>query len=464
MPDRLRLAWFTPLPPERSGIATYSVELLPLLADQFSIDIFVDQPGAQSPHLRTPVFDAHDFVWKHAREPYDLVVYQLGNAICHDYMWAYFARYPGLVVLHDAQLHHARARALLQQKRPGDYRAELAYDHPTAPDAVAELGVEGLLGSTTYFWPMLRVPVETARLVAVHSAWLARELEHTFPSARFETIRMGVSDPLETASPDARRAVLERHGLSPDTVVFAAYGGVTPEKRIPRILKALPSVVAVEPRAQLLLVGAAADYYDALADARDWGVANHVTLIGHASDREFSNYLVAADICLCLRWPSACETSSAWLRCLAAGKPTVITDLAHTAEVPTLVTRGAWSPSHLGSLASRAERPDPIAVSIDILDEDGSLALTMRRLARDPGLRRRLGERARDYWSQRHTIAAMVQDYTRAMTAAAAEPSPPRGISLPKHFRDSGRSHARTLLQPFGVRPDLLTEDYPDRG
>ena len=464
MPDRPRLAWFTPLPPERSGIATYSVELLPLLADRFSIDVFVDEPGIPSPHPRTPVFGAHDFVWKHARDPYGLVVYQLGNATCHDYMWAYFARYPGLVVLHDAQLHHARARSLLHQKRHDDYRAELAFDHPTAPDAVAELGVEGLLGSTTYFWPMLRAPVVTARLVAVHSAWLARELEHTFPSARFETIRMGVSDPLETASPDARRVVLERHGLSPDAVVFAAYGGVTTEKRIPRILNAFGSVVAVEPRAQLLLVGAAASHYDALADARDRGVADHVILVGYVTAREFSSYLVAADVCLCLRWPSACETSAAWLRCLAAGKPTVITDLAHTGDVPTLVTRGAWSPSHLGSLAAGAERPEPVAVSIDILDEDDSLSLTMCRLARDRGLRRRLGERARAYWSRNHTVAAMEEDYERVLTAAAAAPSPSADPSLPRHFRESGRDHARALLQPFGVRPDFLAADHPDRG
>ena len=463
MPDRPRLAWFTPLPPERSGIATYSVELLPLLADGFSIDVFVAEPGVPSPHPRTPVFGAHDFVWKHARDPYGLVVYQLGNATCHDYMWAYLARYPGLVVLHDAQLHHARARSLLRQKRRDDYRAELAFDHPTAPTAVAELGVDGLLGSMTYFWPMLRAPVGTARVVAVHNPWLARELENAFPAARFETIRMGVSDPLETAARDARRVVLERHGLSQDAVVFAAYGGVTPEKRIPQILTGFGSVVTVEPRAQLLLVGAAAGHYDALADARDRGVADHVTLVGYVNDREFSSYLVAADVCLCLRWPSALETSASWLRCLAAGKPTVVTDLAHTGDVPTLVTRGAWSPSHLGSLTARATRPDPIAVSIDLLDEDGSLSLTMCRLARDPGLRRRLGERARAYWSRRHTVAVMAEDYERTVTAAAAAPSPSPGRSLPKHFRENGRGHARALLQPFGVRPDFLAADHPDR-
>jgi len=60
-----------------------------------------------------------DFLWKARRDPYDLVVYQLGNAPCHDYMWGYLAAFPGLVVLHDARLHQARARALLQQDLSG---------------------------------------------------------------------------------------------------------------------------------------------------------------------------------------------------------------------------------------------------------------------------------------------------------------------------------------------------------
>jgi len=96
----VRIAWFSPFPPERSGIATYSAEIVPLLSSAHRID-------------RVPELGAHDFVWKHRRDPYDLVVYQLGNAPCHDYMWAYLAAFPGLVVLHDARLHHARARRLL---------------------------------------------------------------------------------------------------------------------------------------------------------------------------------------------------------------------------------------------------------------------------------------------------------------------------------------------------------------
>ena len=74
-------------------------------------------------------------MWKHRRNEYDLAVFQLGNAGCHDYMWGYLFRYPGLVVLHDAQLHQARALALTRRWKPRreDYLAEFRANHPDAP-------------------------------------------------------------------------------------------------------------------------------------------------------------------------------------------------------------------------------------------------------------------------------------------------------------------------------------------
>ena len=459
----MRLAWFSPLPPEPSGIAAYTSELLPELAGDHAIDCFTDRRSSGHVAGARDVHDAHDFVWRHAREPYDLAVYQLGNSTCHDYMWAYLAHYPGLVVLHDAQLHHARGKALLKRHRDDDYRAELAFDHPDAPAGVAELGIYGRLAAATYFWPMLRAPLEMARLAAVHSPWLARTLSDDHPAAVIETIRMGVADPLPATPPDAGRTIRERHGLTADAVVFSAFGGVTPEKGIASILGALPSVVAAEPAAHLMLIGSEAEHYDAVADARRRGVADRVTLTGFVDDADLPTYLAAADVCLCLRWPTAHETSASWLRCLAAGKPTVITQLAHTTDVPTLVTRGAWSPSHLGPSAAMRDPADaePIAGSIDILDEKVSLALTMRRLARDGGLRRRLGVRARAYWSRHHTLAHMAADYTRVLSDGAGRPATTAGDDRPLHLRRDGADTAREILRPFGVASDVVSTTGP---
>src|SRR5262245_16797459 len=237
-----RLAWFSPLPPERSGIAHYSFELLPGLASEYPIDVFVgtNPSGHPSPDPRISVFDAHDFVWKHFRQPYELVVYQMGNSPCHDYMWPYLTRYPGLVVLHDGQLHHARGRLLMRQRRYDDYCDELRFNHPTANATIPELGIAGLLGELTYQWPMRRLIVDTARCVLVHNQWLAEQIRDEQPHVRVDVLEMGV--PAREAGIDARPRVRGRHGLGADDIVFLALGGITPEKRIGPALRSLAAV------------------------------------------------------------------------------------------------------------------------------------------------------------------------------------------------------------------------------
>src|SRR5512133_1138900 len=119
----MRLAWFSPMPPVASGIAACSAELVDELAAHHAVDVYVHEtaPG-QSPvrrdaHSRARVLSAHDFVWRQRAEPYDLPVYQIGNSSHHDYIWPYLFRYPGLTVLHDAHVHHARAASLLRTRR-----------------------------------------------------------------------------------------------------------------------------------------------------------------------------------------------------------------------------------------------------------------------------------------------------------------------------------------------------------
>ena len=414
----MRLAWFSPLPPTRSGIAAYTVEIVPRIAGEGHLVERFDE--------RT----AHDFVWKARRDPYDLVVYQLGNAPCHDYMWAYLAAYPGLVVLHDARLHHARARRLLQSRRAGDYRREFAYDHPDARADVAEYAVEGLGGPIYYFWSMIRVVVRTARLVAVHNARVAEDLRAEFPGAPIDAIRMGVPS-IETS--DAERAAVRLAlGVPEGAVLFAAFGKVTAEKRVEPMLRALAAIVASGRDAHLALVGDADGCASLGDDIARHGVGDRVHVTGHVDDDRIGAYLGAADACLCLRWPTARETSASWLRCLAAGRATVITDLAHLVDVPAAV-----------------------ALRVDLLDEERALIGAMQRLVDDPALRDRLGRAGRDYWSAHHTLDAMASDYGRVLAAAAVRPAP-RVPDLPRHFTDDYTEPAREVARRFGVGVDLF--------
>jgi glycosyltransferase involved in cell wall biosynthesis len=407
----MRIAWFSPFPPERSGIAAYSAELLPLLGTGHTID-------------RIPELGAHDFVWKHRRDPYNLVVYQLGNAPCHDYMWAYLVAFPGLVVLHDGRLHHSRARRLLKDRRFDDYRREFAYDHPDTRPEVAEYAVEGLGGSIYYFWSMLRVVMRTAKLVAVHNTRVAADLRADYPDVAIESIRMGVAAIRQDA--EARRRVRQTLEIPDDAVVFAAFGKMTPEKRIPAILAALATLRREGMNAWLLLVG---DSDDSSAISADGTRAT-----GHVPDDAIGRYLTAADACLCLRWPTALETSASWLRCLAAARATVLTDLPHLVDIPLSV-----------------------ALRVDLLNEERDLAEAMRRLASDPHLRDGLARAGHAYWEADHTLQAMAEDYERLLTAAAARKAP-APTDLPLHFTEDYSEPAREIARRFGVSLDILEQ------
>ena len=437
---------FAPLPPVRSGIAAYTAELLAGLAPRHAIDVFVEsrdelrQPAPGGVTLRS----AHDFVWARQRTPYDLVVYQLGNAHCHDYMWAYLARWPGLAVLHERHLHHARGRFLLQRGRGSDYAAELRFSHPDAPPAADLLARTGFDGPLYYVWPMEGVAVRASRAVAVHDAGLAAALRERHPGVPVHVVPMGVADP-GGADPAPIRA---RHGFGPDAVVVAAFGGVTPEKRIGPLMTAFAAARAYAPDARLLLVGASVPHFDAGARARALGIDHLTTMTGYVPDGELPAYLAAADVIACLRWPTGGETSAAWMRALAAGRATIVSELAQHAGLPTLDPR-TWAATNDGS-----DRREPIAVAIDLLDETHALTRALKRLFRDPALRADLGAAGRRWWAAHHTPAHMAAAYEAAMADAAARPDPE--VRLPAHLRPDGRERLDELLAGLGV-PDPLS-------
>ena len=340
-----RLAWFTPLAPVKSGISQYNRELLPALADAHDIDLFVDgRPGT----LRFAGCARATCSARTTSSGRIASVHTISSSISSATPRAtttcgrIWRGIPGLVVLHDGQLHHARGRMLLQQWRPrqDDYRREFWFNHPDANPDLAELGAVGLLGSLTYLWPMLRIVVESSRRVLVHNDWLAEQIREAHPAAAVDVVEMGVPEP--ASRPGRAQQIRARHGIAEDAVVFTAFGKVTPEKRVREAMLALASVAEAVPHAHLLVAGETRRVLRPAGRSRDARRGDRVTFAGYVADEEIDDYLAASDVCLCMRWPTSRETSASWLRCLAAGKPTISTDLVHTVDIPTLDPRN-WS-------------------------------------------------------------------------------------------------------------------------
>ncbi len=439
----MRVAWFSPMPPVPSGIAACSAELVGELRRRHHLDVYVDGTSGATPAGANP---AHEFVWRHRINPYDLTVYQVGNSSHHDYLWPYLFRYPGLTVLHDAHLHHARAAQLLRTKRVADYRAEFAANHPHVHPDLAELAVAGFDNYLYYSWPMTRLVIEASRLTAVHTETTARELKADHPDAAITSVRLAHGTPLpQGQARSSRERARDSYGLNDDSLVFGVFGGLIPEKRIPQILEAFAAILPYAPAAHLLLAGAAARHYDVAADVRGRGLESRVTITGYVdTDEALTACIAACDVSLNLRWPTAREMSGPWLRALAGGRPTITIDLVHLADVPSLDPR-TWQ---VNSLAIR-DTIEPVCVAIDILDENHSLRLAMRRLATDGELRASLGAAGRRYWEREHSMPRMLEDYERILADAAGRPAP--RVTLPEHLVTNGDRLLKQVLGAFSV-------------
>jgi glycosyltransferase involved in cell wall biosynthesis len=439
------------MPPVATGIARCSAELVPALAGRHEIDVFVDQKNlALANGSRAsggaPLRSAYDFAWEHHKRPYDLVVYQLGNSSHHDYQWPYVFRYPGLAVLHDAHLHHARAACLLRTFRAADYRTEFVENHPDAHADLAELAIAGFDNHLHYAFPMTRLVALRSRRVAVHARASAERLRDEARGAAIESLRLGHGVELSDDESARRgRQARERYAITRDAIVFGCYGGLTRDKRVPQILAAFAATRVHEPRMHLLLAGAVPAQYDLAGDIARLGLEDSCTVTGYLeTDDEFASAIAACDVSMNLRWPTAREISGPWLWCLAAGKPTVTIDLTHTAHVPSLDPR-TWQ-----STATSADAP--CTVAIDILDEDHSLRLAMRRLATDAALRGSLGRAALQYWRDNHSVAAMVSDYRRLVDDVLRDAHAPLDpAKLPDHLRDDGGGTLRRVMRSFDL-------------
>ena len=75
----MRLAFFTPLNPVRSGISDYSEELLPHLGKFAEIDIVVGpyQPANDEIAKQFRLLQVPEFLSR--KSSYDCVIYQIGN-------------------------------------------------------------------------------------------------------------------------------------------------------------------------------------------------------------------------------------------------------------------------------------------------------------------------------------------------------------------------------------------------
>lgn len=398
---RPKLAYVSPLPPERSGISDYSVELLPVLAHHYDIDVIVAQDSVSDPWIKAncPV---RSVAWFKAHAGhYDRVLYHFGNSPFHKHMFGLLDDMPGVVVLHDFFLAHLIADMDATGYQPGAWDDALYQSHGYA--ALQQRFHASDTSAVTWRYPCNLGILQRALGVIVHSENSQRLASRWYGDRAAD--RLIVIPHLRAPDLGIDRAEARRQlSLNHDDFVVCSFGLLGPTKLNHRLLNAwLASALAKNANCVLVFVGEnqGGDYGTEInATILKSGVSERIRITGWADTATFRHYLAAADVGVQLRTLSRGETSGTVLDCMNYGLPTIINANGSMVDIPD---DGVW------------KLPDEFA--------DSELAEALETLWRNPSRRQQLGAKALEIILTRHDPRTCASQYAQAIETMYRETS-----------------------------------------
>lgn len=333
----MKVAFVSPLPPVRSGIAHYSAQLLPALAERFDVVAVVDQEAVDPQQV--PVIPAAEYE-RRAGE-FDAVICQLGNNRHHEYAWKVANRGGAIVVLHDVVMHHLLVELTIAQGDAESLDAALSAIYGEAGRAIAAARARGIHDDLPNFlYPASEGVARGARHVLVHNRWAADRLRAGGVTAPVTVAPLAYELP-EPPGDEVRASARSELGFLPRHRVVGVFGFVTHAKRPAQVMRAFARALPTNDDLRLLFVGEPAHNVDLDSLAAGAGVPEgRWTKTGFVSDDDFDRYLAAVDRIVNLRYPSAGETSGPLMRAFAVGRPVAVSDYAQFSDYPsTIVTR-----------------------------------------------------------------------------------------------------------------------------
>jgi glycosyltransferase involved in cell wall biosynthesis len=382
----MKIAHFSPLPPQPSGVADYSAALLPHLAERMSVDAFVDSPGLPIPGVNVrPVSDFLDS--SEARRQYDVCLYHMGNhPAYHEWIYETLTHYPGITLLHESDLHAFHWNRAHPDERRAEYVREMGYAYGREGTREARLICTGKRELPVGSRPLFHRIADISLGLIVHTEYARQCILSESPHARIVCIPHAVAVP---QAPTAQRPEVVWH-FPPEAVILASFGFVAPSKLIETTLHAVAQLRSEMPNLRYLIVGEPVAGYDLLPLIRELDLADVVRLTGYVDDAEFRAYLGAIDIGIALRAePTGGEISGAAVRLMASGRATIMSDVGGFAEFP-----------------------DGCVIKIRPGDDEiEQVVAAIRRLATDSHARAAYGQAAQRYVQQEFSFPRVAQQY-----------------------------------------------------
>lgn len=378
-----RIAWLSPMPPAKSGIATYSRAVLDGL----------DRIGyTRRHHAIEPIWPVKQ---KHsATLPWHtMAVYHLGNNVEHHAeIYDHAIRTPGLVVVHDLALDEF-VIGMIARAHPFGYPAmrEASMNGPRLE------GFPEAESNEPLRLPYIAHAARHARGIIVHSPFVERYLR----AFGCRTPVYLAPHPVPERDEDVRRAdkrapvmrgPLESMGMK---TLVGVFGDRNAAKLIDIVLAAigrLPDDV------HLVVVGRPIPGYDLEPLVTKSGLGSRVSIHTDVSDEDFLAWLCAADVSIDLRFPHRGEVSGSLARSMQCGRPTIVSATGTYLDVPD---------------------DQVVRVPAGRL-EPAQLAEAIRGLIGDPNRRRAIGAAAKAAMAARARSESTSHAYAEALDGTIA--------------------------------------------
>lgn len=342
--QNLRLAYVSPMPHEKTGVAQYSAELVPFLGKYYELDVICAHPDSED--IKTSSgYPRRSYEWFSKNYgSFDRIIYHVGNSEFHAPILKLMRNIPGVVVLHDfylggllSYLQYAKGQGLVwntEVLRSHGYGALLSLkqvDQPANPDA-----------DPAWTLPVSRFCFEWSLGVIVHSH-TAMEWAKTWYGRLFEPKIKRITLLSRTRMRPSRLEARARLGLDPKELIVATFGVIGPMKCADELIEAWQvAAVQVRESCTLLFVGECSETgYGQRVRAKitNWNgnSDNRIRITGWVSDADYELYLASANVAVQLRTLSRGETSRAVLDCFDAGLPVICNACGPMAEIPAAV-------------------------------------------------------------------------------------------------------------------------------
>jgi glycosyltransferase involved in cell wall biosynthesis len=368
-----RLAYVSPLPPEKSGISDYSSELLHALACHYEIEVIVEQDYISDDWVKANCLIRTTQWFRENGDHFDRVLYHFGNSAFHQHMFELLVEIPGVVVLHDfylsGVLHYMDATGYA----PNSFQSHLYKSHGYA--SLLDYSQASDISDIIWKYPCSYTVIECSLGTIVHSEnsirlgikWYALQQND------MEVIPLLRSPAEKLVGFNIRRSL----NLSDSCFIVCSFGHMGKTKLNHRLLKTwLESDLAMSKDCCLIFVGEndRGVYGDDLtAFIREHPNGDSVRITGWVEMEDYRKYLSTADLAVQLRTLSRGETSAAVLDCMNYGLATIANANGSMAD---LDSKGVWL------------LPDEF--------DDQQLTDALQVLWTDHDRRRRLGSKAKN--------------------------------------------------------------------